>query len=507
MPRQNKRRTKRVKNLIVVSTLSAVLLSISTYAWFIGMRSVNVSAFEVEIAAADSLLLSLDGVDFQESVTINKDNYNDLDNVYEGNTNNWTSLIPISTIGEIDPTTSRLKLYEKSSMTPTAGGYRIMTSQMDNFTDPDEEVKGYIAFDLFVKNITGAKYYPEYLLANEEAIYLTVNSEVNVDDTGGIGGTGIENSVRVAFAQIGRVPLDATAGEITGISCSGGSTVTSICSRTAQIWEPNDTSHVEAAIKWYNESCQKRIAKDIQDDEVTAYGGSCNLITDGLAYQTHAINQPIGSGDKVDIYDGPDYNTFQTEMEDDGEGNMIPKEGGLVGSEKFLTPFPYFKDTQKYLEGTERPPFMHLAPSSITKVRIYVYIEGQDIDNYDFAQIGKMIKVNFGFTKERFTEKDIDYPGPDIDEMTSPRIEFADGKQAIEVEQDDVESYSDDLEDITVDGLAIVDFAEEPATFTSTGTVNLKVSGTYYITYKAYDAEGNLGTAVRTIVVKESVQP
>ncbi|MDD4282898.1 MAG: hypothetical protein PHX03_03810, partial [Bacilli bacterium] len=205
MPRQNKRRTKRVKNLIVVSTLSAVLLSISTYAWFIGMRSVNVSAFEVEIAAADSLLLSLDGVDFQESVTINKDNYNDLDNVYEGNTNNWTSLIPISTIGEIDPTTSRLKLYEKSSMTPTAGGYRIMTSQMDNFTDPDEEVKGYIAFDLFVKNITGAEYYPEFSLANEEAIYLTVNSEVQVGNTG-VADTGIENSVRVAFAQIGRVP-------------------------------------------------------------------------------------------------------------------------------------------------------------------------------------------------------------------------------------------------------------------------------------------------------------
>ena len=52
---------------------------------------------------------------------------------------------------------------------------------------------------------------------------------------------------------------------------------------------------------------------------------------------------------------------------------------------------------------------MTLAPNSITKVRIYVYIEGQDVDNYDFASLGKQIKVNFGFTKERFTTEDFNY--------------------------------------------------------------------------------------------------
>ena len=53
---------------------------------------------------------------------------------------------------------------------------------------------------------------------------------------------------------------------------------------------------------------------------------------------------------------------------------------------------------------------MTLAPNSITKVRIYVYIEGQDVDNYDFASIGKET-VKFGFTKERFTEDDFNYEG------------------------------------------------------------------------------------------------
>ena len=52
---------------------------------------------------------------------------------------------------------------------------------------------------------------------------------------------------------------------------------------------------------------------------------------------------------------------------------------------------------------------MTLAPNSVTKVRVYVYIEGQDVDNYDFASLGKQISVNFGFTKERFTAEDIEY--------------------------------------------------------------------------------------------------
>ena len=63
----------------------------------------------------------------------------------------------------------------------------------------------------------------------------------------------------------------------------------------------------------------------------------------------------------------------------------------------------------KNLTGTARPTFMTLAPNSITKVRVYVYIEGQDIDNYDFASLGQKISVKFGFTKERLTGSDIGY--------------------------------------------------------------------------------------------------
>jgi len=55
---------------------------------------------------------------------------------------------------------------------------------------------------------------------------------------------------------------------------------------------------------------------------------------------------------------------------------------------------------------------MTLAPNSITKVRVYIWLEGQDIDNYNFSQLGKTISINFGFTKERFLDTDVDYDEP-----------------------------------------------------------------------------------------------
>ena len=59
--KRNKKHENRVKKLIVACGLCAVILTVSTYAWFIGMKTVNVSAFNVEIAAIDGLSLSLSG--------------------------------------------------------------------------------------------------------------------------------------------------------------------------------------------------------------------------------------------------------------------------------------------------------------------------------------------------------------------------------------------------------------------------------------------------------------
>ena len=428
------KRNRRTRNLVMVTSLSAVVLIASTYAWFTGLQSVSVEPFTVEISSADSLELSLNGEQWSDTLTLTKENIlnkGDLgqdkvaQKAYKTNTNNWPinqapgtsgdegqrfGLVPISTIGAMNTATSRMIMYEKSSMTTTPGGYRLLASTVDNDKSAEEQKqKGYVAFDLFIKNYSGTQYLTNMSdptdTSFEEAIYLNTDSHVSVaTNAGGVASTGIENSVRVAFAQIGRISAySRNASAITGITCSNSGAaddaVTGLC-RKAQIWEPNDTAHKQVALNWYDKSCVQRTGATLTDRDYTS--DKCDTIGLTQYAQTYAIGKPIevGDSDKVDVYDGLNgytdristYNAFKT-------SDSLDK-GPLVA-------FDYFTDSEKLLKGMSRPTFMTLAPNSITKVRVYIYIEGQDIDNFDYAQVGKMIEVAFGFTKQRYTAEEI----------------------------------------------------------------------------------------------------
>ncbi len=400
MKRRNSKHIKRTRRLVITCAMLAVLLSTGTYAWFIGMKTVNVSSFDVEISAIDGLSLSLDGVAWADTVTISKENYATVNT--SNNTNSWggTGLYPISSVGLIDTNVSRMIMFEKGSFTTTPGGYRIMASQVRNTEEGNLEQDGYVAFDLFVRNLSGHAYYKDLNVLNEEAIYLTPDSEVKVAEAGGVQGTGIENSVRVGFAQIGRVEATETdQATITGITCTSNTKVTGICAdRPAQIWEPNDRYHVQNAINWYETSCKARTGADLTKKE--AFEGACQTLTDGKYVQTNAISGTIDYTDQVDVYDGADYNGYTDSIA------TTAQDGKLVA-------YDYFTDTEKAQTGVDRPTFITLAPNSITKVRVYIWIEGQDVDNYDFASLGKKISVAFGFTKERLFDEDFEYNNPE----------------------------------------------------------------------------------------------
>lgn len=426
MSKQNKKRNKKLKKLLIVCLLCAIILTVSTYAWFIGMKTVNVSSFDVDIATTEGLFLSMDGKNWSYNLDAKGAP------AYENNTNTWAEdgLIPMSSIGDMDSNTSTMKLFEKASLTATKGGYRLLASRVHNYDNKNSqnsfiEGKGYVAFDLFIKNLSGTEYYVDNEPLNEEAIYLTTNSAVTVASDGEAN-TGIENSVRVAIAQIGRVKSDtSTIGTITGITCKDvmedtKKVVTGIC-RNAQIWEPNDKKHVTNAINWYETSCLARKTTGSSVTDPASYDTdkttNCGTIANNTAYATYAVSRAIGVGDNVDVYDGDVYNTYTKNSAtystyltalDGKNGEELTTEQNKYK----LVSYPYFTDTMKNLTSTARPAFMTLAPNSITKLRVYIFIEGQDIDNYDFASLGKKISVNFGFTKERYTETDVNYSGP-----------------------------------------------------------------------------------------------
>ena len=110
MSKQNKKHNKKLKRLLIICLLCAIILTVSTYAWFIGMKTVNVSSFDVEIATTEGLFLSMDGQNWSYQL--------DAKNAtpYAKNTNVWADeqgnegLIPMSSVGDMDPTSSTMKL-------------------------------------------------------------------------------------------------------------------------------------------------------------------------------------------------------------------------------------------------------------------------------------------------------------------------------------------------------------------------------------------------------------
>ena len=240
--KSNKRKTKKIALLIMLIGITAVLLVVETYAWFVGTSSITMNSFEVTVSTGDKdLLISLDGKEFSDTVTISQETITSAS--YEGNTNKWVEtekeaegingLIPMSTDGAVDVTSGgRLKLYTKSSLTATQGGFRLLAKRVDNYTELDEsagtyeaEKPGYVAFDMFIKNGTGVDYIKEYNQADDEALYLTTTSEVKVGSSGAEN-YGLENSVRVAFVQVARIAgtsdLTNDAAKITGMLCFDG---------------------------------------------------------------------------------------------------------------------------------------------------------------------------------------------------------------------------------------------------------------------------------------------
>lgn len=401
-----KRRRRKTEKLIFAIGLTSIIFVVATYAWFIGTTQITVNEFEIGVKSGDGLTLSLDGVSFTNSVTISEAAVTtELTSTYADHTNHWVGdgLVPLSSTGVMNKDASALNLFSKTSITSLTGGYLLRADAIENTgtksVTPEgggeavnvpipTEQDGYVAFDLFIKNKSGTGYDSTFDNSENEGIYMSTDSVVQLKAAGSeTGGDGIENSIRIAFMQIGRVDATTTKDNMQKITCGSGDNidndgVTNLCNLgttegdtgrgiTWNIWEPNDTKHNDASVDHFSKICKKRTAEN-------TYEGACDAISDGNSTKTFAVNQAISSSDNINIYDGLNSYTASSK----------------------LTEMTYFTDTIK--NNTEKTEFFYLAPNSVTKVRVYIYLEGQDVDNYDLGTIGKKIAITFGFTKDKF---------------------------------------------------------------------------------------------------------
>ena len=150
-------------------------------------------------------------------------------------------------------------------------------------------------------------------------------------------------------------------------------------------------------IKKHKSIIQNKIEQERRNAHVDEY------VTLDITDEEKAMMEELCATSYVRELPGVSYHKAESELYDSDERKQILQKVKRIGNVYYtiedwrnammilLEAYDYFTDSEKVLNGMARPELITLAPNSITKIRIYVWIEGQDIDNYDFSSIGKQI--------------------------------------------------------------------------------------------------------------------
>ena len=326
---------------IVIIFLLGILLIFSTYAWFSTSLNVKVKTFNMVVTRNSGLSISFDAINYDRAIEISEDVLiNKLVETYPNNLSQWASngLVPVSSPGIKNNNSYFFDIYSSS-------GVRYKSKDLtDGFVTTALTVENkrrafnrYIAFDLFLKNETGSPI-PDNLYIERDTEFV-MTSESN-DETNEM--EGLINSARIGFVKVGSVPLDTPVETIQNLQCNND------CSSV--IFEPNSTKHSELSI-----------------ERAKKFG--INL-KDGKTFPTYAYKKAGGPFEIADTISGSvalNYNYFEL---------------------------------QETLGEDVYDKALCSIPDGITKLRVYVWLEGQDIDSLETDSRGAEVSISISFVKD-----------------------------------------------------------------------------------------------------------
>ena len=283
-----KTRKKKNYNLaLLITFLMGVVFLVSTYAWFYASLDVKVKFINLVVSNNSGLTISLDGINFGSSIQVSKDNLIEtLKNVYPNNTSQWPmyGLRPVSTNGIKTSNDEKFNIFYA-----TSAEYRddrkidtyLSTKKMSERTI--NAISSFVAFDIFLKNVTGSPI--------SDNLYLDNGTDVSI------------------------------------------------------IYEPHSTEHT-----------------DLAKERASKYG--INLMS-GTYYPTYGMINAVRGVNIMDIVDGSNHENFELQT------TMVDFSRSLFE-----------------------------VPDGITKVRVYVWLEGQDIDSLETKSTGANLSIKLNFIKD-----------------------------------------------------------------------------------------------------------
>lgn len=389
---------KRLNSLILLVAFTAVMLIVSTYAWFSTQRNVTLTGLKGKVNVAEGLQISLDAKHWVNTINFNdfvqtdpaswtvsstsSTTYLDPGMTFQspaGETGGITNIVPteylpVSTTGAQDEGigTTGLVMYN--------GNYTDSAGLKDIAIASELPASGYFAFDLYFMNTSKTGITSDKLL-------LDINSDV----TGVNEATGIQNTVRVGIAlyenagesmKIGQSTEPTQAQIITGTST--GKNITDVA-----IWEPNCEEHVDTIVNSVGDKLKlldtvggaSGFGLTKVADVVTGTSSRYSF-TNGKALPTYALTAASQTaGTIADVYD------------------WATPAAGLTRQNTTQTTTAARDASIELMSVTNGTTPIEIIANQYQKARVYVWIEGQDPDCINYASLGGGLTLNLGLSK------------------------------------------------------------------------------------------------------------
>ena len=392
---------KRLNALILLVAFTAILLIVSTYAWFSTQKNVTLGGLKGKVNVAEGLQISLDALNWANEISLTEgevekflENGKSLANPYDGRTNLIpTELLPVSTtakqdegIGEKD-----LNMYRGTNESG------IVLKNIKNMTtDESGEEKGFYAIDFFLQNSSSQT----AITGNQnDLLRLETNSAITLD--GGLAkeATGLQNTLRVAFAiydeesslandtLVSNTPDQA---KILAATTGDARTITDVA-----IWEPNASgaqktsgdpspavtkyaAHVDYIVQNNN-----RLKLSSTDNPSNTIVGANGKFTAEAKLPTYALTS-ASTGTINNIYD---WDTGAAAAGLVKQNTVTTDNSGIISAPVQL---------KSVKDGTTD---FSIAPGKYIHMRMYVWLEGQDVDCINYASLGGGLTINVGLSK------------------------------------------------------------------------------------------------------------
>ena len=357
MKTTKKQKKSNLKISLLLLLLAAVLLISSTYAWFIANNQVQVGTLQVEVKAVEGIQISEDAISWDAS--IDATDLKTATDLYTGAVNQLPIVMrPVSTAADAAQIAGgKLPMFlgdVQSKNDEKGNPYNVLTATAQTeehmLGTTGEETKYYIAFDMFLK-YDGAD--------ATKSIYAQGGSGATFAATEGDNTTKyLERATRIAFIKQGTVASGAGAAAAQGLSYN----TTEDGTKGFYLWEPNCDQHTDTA-------------------KTTAQGyygiNPASITTAPVAY----------SGVKAGITNANDVKI--------DAAAAAPKYWNESSYGDYFKNAPAARITT--VEGfTTNTKLFDITPG-ITKIRVYMWVEGQDIDCINEAS-GTNIKFDLKLT-------------------------------------------------------------------------------------------------------------